>query len=183
MTIDIDAYIASLPVRELRPPRPDAPTRFLRWRWPLSKPFNGFSGVERVRGWQLSVWLERAGSLTRPTQCDICGSEDRVAFHSETYFHVGRAPALCSRCHRALHRRQIEWREWRAIVEPVVLTGREWFALAPRYGLDIAAHLRAQWGRQVADLLCSPFWQRPIIVPDDLMPHPDLGPLSSIEMY
>lgn len=175
---DPDAYIASLPVRELRPPRLDAPTRFPTWRWPLPRSYNGFSGIERVRGWQVSRWLEAAECLTCPEKCEICCGGSGVAFHSETYAHIARAPALCRSCHRALHRRHTEWREWRSIVDAGTRTGEEWFATALRHGFDLAGHLRARRGWRAADLLLSPITALPpsisTALPGNLLSHPCL---------
>lgn len=174
--VDIDEYLAALPVQPLSTPRPDAPTRYQISRWPLLKSYNGFSGEERRRGGQLAVWLLAAGCVALPSQCDVCGSREPVQLHNETYYHVGRTPALCRRCHSALHLRQWQWHAWRKIVDGAADTGREWFALAPRYGLDIAGHLRNHWGWGVAQIERSPMSPLPYLIrmklPDNMLAHP-----------
>lgn len=174
---DIDAYIASLPSYRLREPR-IVPPLYQESRWPLLKPYNGFSGAERRRGGQLIGWLQAAGCLPRPTRCDICGSRERVGSHSETYAHVLRAPALCTGCHRALHLRPWQWEAWRRIVDRAAVTGREWFVLAPRYGIDIGQHLRDRWGATVMDIENSPVSPLPdaitALLPGNMFPHPDV---------
>ena len=159
--IDLDEYVAALPIRKLSAPKPYAPKRFQTPGWPLLKPYNGFSGIERRRGGQLVDWLRAAGCLELPSQCDICAGSGPLGLHSETYYHADRCPTLCRRCHRALHLRPYQWTEWRRIVDASAITGREWFALAPQHGVDIAQHLRNRMGWQVADIERSPLTPLP----------------------
>lgn len=175
---DIDGYIEALPRHVLRPPRPDAPTRYQVSRYPLLKAYHGFSGVERRRGGQLAGWLVAAGCLTVPAQCDICGSREGVALHGEVYYDVSRDPALCKPCHRSIHLRFYRWDEWIRIVDGSAVTGKEWFALIPRHGIDIARHLRDRWGWRIADLETSPLCPLPDaiaeVLPGNMLPHPTL---------
>jgi len=177
-TVDLDEYIAVLPIRHLSAPRPNAPTRYNVSGYPLLKSYNGFSGVERRRGGQLAGWLLAAGCVALPKQCDICASRDRVNFHSETYYHIGRCPAICRNCHRAAHLRPWQGDAWRRIVDASAVTGREWFALAPRYGLDLAQHLRDKFGWRAADIEGSPISPLPdaiaVLLPGNMLPHPSL---------
>lgn len=126
----------------------------------------------------MSRWLQTAGCMSVPRSCDICSCRDRVAFHGESYYHIGRSPALCRHCHRAIHRRHVEWRAWRAIVEPAAITGDEWFVIAPRGGLDLAAHLRRKWTWKATDIRCPLLWHLPPKVaarlPTNLVTHPAL---------
>lgn len=175
---DIDEYIAALPVQQLSEPRPDAPTRYQVSRWPLLKPYNGFSGEERRRGGQLAVWLLAAGCVALPPRCDVCARSEPLQLHNDSYYHVGRTPSLCARCHRALHLRPWQWDAWRRIVDKADISGGEWFALLPRYGLDIAEHLRKRWGWSVADIEASPMTPLPESIasqlPVNMLPHPEL---------
>ena len=177
--LDIDGYIASLPSYRLREPR-QVPPLYHESRWPLLKPYNGFTGIERRRGGQLIGWLQAAGCLPRPRHCQICGSRERVAFHSESYGHVLRPPALCAACHRALHMRPWRWDAWRGIVDAAAVTGQEWFAIAPRHGIDIAQHLRDCWGPSAMDIERSPIAPLPetivALLPPNMLPHPDMFP-------
>ena len=43
--------------------------------WPVLGPYNGFSGLERARGWQLTRWAVLAGAIARPVSCSICGGQ------------------------------------------------------------------------------------------------------------
>jgi len=173
--LDIDAYIETLPSYRLREPR-WVPTRYQESQWPLLRDYNGFSGTERRRGGQLIGWLQAAGCLPRPSRCDICKSRTKVAFHSESYYHVLRPATLCNACHMAAHKRHFAWDAWRRIVGAYSTTGREWWALTPRYCLDIAAHLRDRYGWLAADLARSPIAPLPdeiaALLPENLLPHP-----------
>lgn len=177
-TTDIDEYLAALPVQPLSAPRPDAPRRYPATRWPLLKAYNGFTGEERRRGGQLAVWLLAAGCVALPARCDICARSEPLQLHSESYYHIGRTPSICRRCHRAIHLRPWHWDAWRRIVDEAAITGREWFALAPRYGLDIAAHLRSRWGWSAADVEASPVTPLPdfiaVELPGNMLRHPAL---------
>ncbi|OYY75722.1 MAG: hypothetical protein B7Y43_18350 [Sphingomonas sp. 28-62-20] len=177
-TIDLDDYIAALPVRPISPPRFRVPKRYQTSSYPLLKNFNGFSGEERRRGGQLGVWLIAAGCITLPYRCDICASTGPLGEHGESYYHIGRCPALCRSCHRALHFRTFQWDAWRRLVDANAVTGKEWFALAPRHGLDLAQHLRDKFGWRAADIERSPLSPLPeaiaVLLPDNMLDHPNL---------
>ena len=85
--------------------RPERPLRLLYWRWPPIGPYNGFTGAERIRGWQAMHLLLQAGALAKDTSCSGCGSRHELAFHSETYFHPAEHVTVCKPCHIQLHRR------------------------------------------------------------------------------
>ena len=178
-TLHLDEYLAALPARRLSAPRRVTPAQYQVSRWPLLKPFNGFSGTERRRGGQLAGWLLKAGCIAMPDRCDICGTPGPLGLHGEVYYDVTRDPALCRPCHRALHLRPYQWDTWRGIVDASATTGREWFALAPRYGLDLAQHLRDRHGWQVADIEHSPLSPLPeeivTALPGNMLAHPALS--------
>lgn len=179
--VDIDAYIDALPSYLLRDPL-RVPLTYRESPWPLLRAYNGFTGEERRRGGQLIGWLQMAGSLPRPSRCDICRSREKVAFHSESYYHVLRPASLCNPCHMATHKRHFAWDAWRRIVDVHTVTGREWWALAPRHGLDIASHLRARHGWAAADVTRSPVAPLPdsvtALLPGNMLPHPHLPSLT-----
>ena len=177
-TVDIDEYLAALPMRTLSAPRNRVPMRYQVTSWPLLKPFNGFSGIERRRGGQLAGWLVAAGCITLPALCDICASRGPINLHGDNYYDVTRDPALCRRCHRALHFRTRQWDAWRRIVDANAVSGREWYALAPQNGLDLGQHLRDKFGWRVADIERSPLSPLPDVIstllPGNMLAHPQL---------
>ncbi|WP_156427347.1 hypothetical protein [Novosphingobium sp. Fuku2-ISO-50] len=176
---DIDAYIEALPRRVLSAPRPNAPTRYQVWNYPLLKDYHGFTGTERRRAGQLGHWLIAAGCLTLPERCEICASPGPIAQHGENYYDVPSDPALCRACHRAIHLRFWQWDAWRKIVDASAITGEEWFALTPRHSIDIAGHLRHRWGWRVADIERSPIMSLPdaiaVVLPDNMLALPRLS--------
>lgn len=142
----------------------------------MLRSYNGFSGVERVRGWQVTRWLQMAGSLLHPTFCDLCGGMDRVSLHNEVYYTLTSAPALCSRCHRAIHNRERHWAKWQALVKLHSKSGAEWYCFVDREQPDVAALMRAKQGWAAADLLGSlrSSFDAGVMLPAGLMKHPAL---------
>ena len=171
---DLDAYLDALPRRTLLPPR-TPPIRFRTTNWPLLRPYNGFSGIERRRGGQLSSWLVDAGSMIVPDTCDVCGSKDRVNLHGESYYHVNRAPALCNVCHRAIHRRWFDDAAWHWLASHRGKSPHLWLDLLSRHPLDLAAHIRQTHGWAAANVLADATLltvASAIKWPNNLMPHP-----------
>ena len=76
-----------------------------QWLRPVPGPCHDFSGVARIKGWQITRVALQLGWLDRHAECSICQSRQRVQRHSELY---GR-PLLCRPVCRdgpfALHRR------------------------------------------------------------------------------
>lgn len=153
---DPEHLLAALPTLPVHSPNPKAPRRFLEWRWPMVRVYNGFTPVERVQNWQIGRWLIAAGCLIVPHACSICGDTGKVGFHSENYYVLERSPALCGRCHMVLHRRFSCPGAWGDIVRTHVRTGEEWFALIANAPFDLAYYLRRTRGEHVADMGSSP---------------------------
>lgn len=153
---DPERLLAALPTLQLRQPVPNAPRRFLQWRWPMVQPYMGFTPVERVRNWQIGRWLIAAGCMTVPHGCSICGRAEKVGLHSENYYDVTRSPVVCSRCHMTLHRRFFQPAAWVDVAGRNMKTGREWFALISSRPFDLAQYLRQKRGDQIAQMLRSP---------------------------
>ena len=87
-----------------------------------------------------------------PRQCGVCGSTDRVGFHSENYYSVIRSPALCGLCHQRLHRRFSRPAAWAELMREHIETGDEWFALIPDTTYDLAGYLRSTRGERLRDM-------------------------------
>ena len=191
LSIDLDEYLSTLPAPEVTEPTLQPPKRYQVSYGPLLKQFNGFTGEERRRGGQLGLWLLKAGCITLPAQCDICGSSGPLNLHGENYYAPASDPALCRPCHRALHLRPWNWNAWRRIVDEAAVTGREWFALAPPNGVDLARHLREQIGPEVIDIEASPLLPLPeaviALLPSNMLPHADIlqrqGSLDLLKEY
>lgn len=81
-------------------------TQSLRqWRWGLTRWYNGFSPQERIRGWQVSYWLQDVGYLPKPSCCEICGRDTNVSYHNENYYTPWQPYSVCKACHYIIHNR------------------------------------------------------------------------------
>jgi hypothetical protein len=123
-----------------------------KWHWGTLPAYNGFTHEERVRGWQLIMFLVDNGLLAKPTVCCVSGRTDRVQLHSESYYHW-QPYALNQSIHLALHRRFNAPGNWRAIVRQYAVTGEEWFARLSLTPVELAGELRAKHGPEIADIL------------------------------
>lgn len=112
------------------------------WRYPILGPYNGFTGEQRVRTWQLGTWLRRRGLLTLASACDLCGGSIRLGRHSENYADVQRALTICGGCHLVLHRRFRQPARWQAKLHQLSLVPEWALALSPE-PIDLPQWLRA----------------------------------------
>jgi len=125
------------------------------YRWELLGPYNGFSGLERARGHQLTAWAVRAGLLPTPDRCSICEvASERRHYHSENYYDPLHAYPICSKCHMALHRRFRSPDRWLALVERHGRAGA-WFSQLSLEPVDLAAELRRADREAIADILAT----------------------------
>ena len=86
------------------------------WRGPVLGPYNGFTGLERARGAQLTWWAIKTGVLPSSTICSICLSrEGRLQYHSEDYYDPLHPHAIRVGCHLTLHRRFRSPRAWQRL--------------------------------------------------------------------
>lgn len=125
--------------------------RLRKWQWGELKPYNGFSFPERVRGWQLLMFLVDNGLMPGPQACCISGRTDRLQLHSENYFDW-QSYSLNQSIHLALHQRFRSPDRWRRIVDQYAVTGDEWFAQLSPVPIDLAGELRAKHGPEIADI-------------------------------
>lgn len=118
---------------------PDASVRLKEWRWPLTRPYNGFSGEQRVRIWQLTWWARDVGALPTPMRCAICDSGSHVGFHNESYADPWQPIPLCQACHLAVHRRFSAPAAWGRFQDRHRRPGiTQWFELLPTMPIDLA---------------------------------------------
>lgn len=110
------------------------------WRGPLLKPYNGFSGLQRVRTWELGSWLRRRKKLFLGNACDLCGHDRRLGGHSENYADVERALTLCSGCHLTIHLRFKQPVRWRKALDRLS-TVPDWATALPSEPFDLAGWL------------------------------------------
>lgn len=111
------------------------------WRWPVPGPYNGASGEERIRAWQLVRVACNKGLMPQPKMCSVCGVQGNVQYHNENYFRPLNARPICNPCHRTLHRRFRFAPTWRGHVNKHGYTGA-WFLDLPMRELTREEALR-----------------------------------------
>lgn len=121
------------------------------WQWGTLPVYNGFTHVERVRGWQLIMWRIDNGWSSRGATCCISGQTDQLRLHSEIYYDW-HPYTLNQSIHLALHRRFKAPDRWQRIVARYAVTGEEWFARLSLVPVDLAGELRTLHGPQIADI-------------------------------
>lgn len=144
-------------------------------QWPLSRPYLGFTPIDRRREHQVQTWLLKGGLLPRPVTCSICGTSHGVNYHAEDYYNAWRMPQVCIACHRILHSRHRNPTAWLDLVEQHARTGEEWFWITPLDPLaDFANYLRRRFGSGYTLLKVSlerlPNWIGDQFPPEGLMP-------------
>ncbi|MGO1163289.1 hypothetical protein ACTOV4_15245 [Brucella sp. C7-11G] len=122
-----------------------------KWPWDELPDYNGFTHVERVRGWQLIMWLEDNGLFKRGATCCISGQTRQLRLHSENYY-SWEPFTLNHSIHMALHQRFNKPDAWLRIVERYSSTGEEWFAKLALLPVDLAGELRSQNGPEYVDI-------------------------------
>lgn len=122
-----------------------------KWSWGALPVYNGFTHVERVRGWQLIMWRIDNGLAERGATCCISGDTKMLRLHSENYY-SWEPYTLNHSIHMALHQRFKKPDAWRRIVGRYAITGEEWFARLSFVPTDLAGDLRADHGPSIADI-------------------------------
>ncbi|MBD9627550.1 hypothetical protein IB279_31835 [Ensifer sp. ENS06] len=97
------------------------------------------------------MWRIDNGWAARGATCCISGDTKMPRLHSENYYSWSPYPINHS-IHIALHQRFSKPDQWRRIVDRYAVTGEEWFARLSVVPIDLAAHLRAEHGSEVADI-------------------------------
>lgn len=142
-----------------------------QWKWGVLPTYNGFTHIDRVRGWQLVSWFIDSGWMPKASVCAISGSVERVGYHSENYYGLTPYP-LNQSVHFALHQRFKRPDAWKRIVERHAGTGDEWFAKLAMSPIDLAAELRAAHGDQIADVFARAPITPGTVVPWDQIHSP-----------
>lgn len=97
----------------LRFDKPQTVFRLPASSYPLSGPYNGFSGADRRRGAQLLQFFARNGWTLPPRACSVTGVTRNLKWHNEDYDRPWTALAVSRRAHRFIHMR-FRWPDrWR----------------------------------------------------------------------
>lgn len=109
--------------------------------------YNGFSGKERLRTFQLDKWLVERGALKHEFDCGIC-SRPANGQHAENYYDLTTWIDLCHSCHGRLHKRFNNERAWTQRLEEAHVPADHW-ANAVAFGqFDLAGLLRQRGKRE-----------------------------------
>ena len=116
-----------------------------RWGWPVPAPYNGATGRERIKVWQINRVGDLAGLLPPLGQSSICDKRPADGRHGEIYFRPFALVDICRSCHARIHRRFGNPARWQAFLEEVV--GRDGWAhslLTVQIERDVALQIAAQ---------------------------------------
>ena len=87
-----------------------------RWGWPIPRSYNGFTGRERVLGWQKLRVAQRLGLAQREPICSVCRRADATQDHTELYARPILSMPVCRSCHFRIHRRFFDPGQWHALL-------------------------------------------------------------------
>jgi hypothetical protein len=96
---------------------------FPRWIWPVPGPYNRSLGAERVRGWQVQMFLIRNGWLSSPAVCSITGATASLTYHSEDYGRPWEPISVSRGAHVRIHQRFRHPANWRRFLEKAASPG------------------------------------------------------------
>lgn len=155
MTFDPDGLLAAMPRRAVGrlPVGIRIPVTRSRAEVPASSlgelgEYNGFTGLERTRTANLSLWLEGRGVTPRPATCEVCG-KDAKHEHAEDYYDLATWVGLCVSCHvNALHRRFDQPARWAALLDKYLIPAGHWTRLVSPVPFDMAALARSRGRRE-----------------------------------
>ena len=106
-----------------------------QWRWKAPKAYNGFSGEERIAGWQIVKVAIKLKLIPYPSRCSICLKSPAGQMHNENYARPIQAKPICPSCHRILHQRLKHPARWQKLQELHGYTGA-WFVELSNEAID-----------------------------------------------
>lgn len=122
-----------------------------RWGWKVPRPYNGFTGPERIAGWQKVIIARRIGLGSNDEPCGVCGAADAPQRHSEIYARPLTAQPICRSCHYHVHRRFREPDHW--LERLATLPAARWAQSLPLVELTRAEALQIAEAVDVFDAL------------------------------
>ncbi|CAB3791405.1 hypothetical protein [Paraburkholderia caffeinilytica] len=118
--------------------KPQTVFRLPQWRWPVTRPYNGFSGGARIRGWQLNRFYRQNGWLHYDDVCSVTGAVGEVGLHNEDYSRPWTAYPVSKRAHTLIHTRARFSKAWSAFLTKEALSDTWAKTLSPDGGVSIA---------------------------------------------
>ncbi len=110
---DPQGLLDRLPRRPIARLLPSVPVPRVRSVGTLSD-YNGFTGKERLRTFEVAKWLTRMGAMPYSGRCDLCGGNADQQ-HAEDYYDLTTWIDICRGCHVRLHQRfrhSAAWTKW-----------------------------------------------------------------------
>ncbi|MBT2793472.1 hypothetical protein J7I88_22695 [Paraburkholderia strydomiana] len=118
--------------------KPQTVFRLPQWRWPVTRPYNGFSGGARIRGWQLNRFYRQNGWLRYDDVCSVTGTVGDMGLHNEDYSRPWAAYPVSKRAHTLIHTRARFPKAWVAFLANEALPDTWAKTLPPDGGVSIA---------------------------------------------
>jgi hypothetical protein len=105
--------------------------------------YNGFTGKERLRTFEVAKWLIGCGAMDAPGDCDICG-RPATGLHAENYYDLSTWIDLCHGCHVSrLHQRFARAESWSRWLDQNQLPDDHWARKVPPRPTNFATHIRS----------------------------------------
>lgn len=140
--IDAEVYLRSLPRRTIATIAADVLIPRAKSVGQLSD-YNGFTGKERLRTFEVAKWLAAIGAMPHSGQCSICGSAADQQ-HAEDYFDLTTWMDICRGCHSSLHSRFRTPAAWQRRLDKLEVPQDHWSRRLPEQQPDIAAYHRTR---------------------------------------
>lgn len=110
-------------------------------------PYNGFTGKERLRPFEIWKWLAKQAAVQQGSSCNVCGRYARGQ-HAEDYYALESWMEICDSCHQRLHKRFGDDRLWRARLDEAQVDACHWARLISAQPFDLATLLRSRGARE-----------------------------------
>lgn len=136
--VDIEPMVHRFQFVTLAFDKPQTVFRLPQWRWPVTRPYNGFSGGARIRGWQLISFYQRNGWLHYDDVCSVTGTAGSVGLHNEDYSRPWDAYPVSKRAHTLIHTRARFPKAWASFLANEALSDAWAKTLSPDGGVSVA---------------------------------------------
>jgi hypothetical protein len=139
---DADRLLASLPRCRISAIPNGTPIPPVRAVGVLSD-YNGFTGKERLRTFEVAKWLAKIGAMPHSLSCNICSAPTDQQ-HAEDYYDLSTWIDICRGCHTRLHQRFRFPASWQTWLGARALPEQHWTKHLFTSPTDLAALLRSR---------------------------------------
>jgi len=141
-TFDADRLLSSLPHRHIAELGTSVVAPKVRAVGKLSD-YNGFSGKERLRTFEVAKWLNKVGAMQHSGLCNLCNKTCDQQ-HAEDYYTLSTWIDMCRSCHTRLHQRFRHSAQWQRYLDALNLTDGHWARMISSEPFDLALLLRTR---------------------------------------